>query len=57
MWAQYRFFRISAGIEASRLFDPHPFIRIAGWEILEKRSLDSGWISAYLMSRPHRRSP
>jgi tRNA (cmo5U34)-methyltransferase len=56
MWAQYRFFRISAGIEASRLFDSRPCIRNAGWEILERRSLDAGWISAYLMSRPHRRS-
>src|SRR5271157_2310891 len=27
MWAQYRFFRISAGIEASRLFDSRPYIR------------------------------
>jgi tRNA (cmo5U34)-methyltransferase len=55
MWAQYRFFRISTGIEASRLFDSRPCIRNAGWEILERRSLDSGWISADLMSRPHRR--
>ncbi len=51
MWAQYRFFRLSAGIEASRLFDSRPCLRNAGWEILERRSLDSGWISAYLMSR------
>ncbi len=51
MWAQYRFFRISAGIEASRLFDPRPSIRQAGWEIWAKRLLDSGWISAHLMSK------
>ena len=56
MWAQYRFFQVSAGIQASRLFDPDPYIREAGWEILERRSLDSGWISARLMSRKHRRS-
>jgi ubiquinone/menaquinone biosynthesis C-methylase UbiE len=56
MWAQYRFFRITAGIEAPRLFDPRSCIRDAGWEILERRLLDSGWISAYLMSRQHRRS-
>ena len=56
MWAQYRFFRISAGIEVPRLFDSRPCLRKAGWEIMEGRSLDSGWISAYLMSRRHRRS-
>jgi ubiquinone/menaquinone biosynthesis C-methylase UbiE len=56
IWAQYRFFRISARIEAARLFDPRHHIRQAGWEILEERSLDSGWISAHLMSRKHRRS-
>jgi hypothetical protein len=32
MWAQYRFFRIAAGIEAPRLFDSLPYIRQAGWE-------------------------
>jgi ubiquinone/menaquinone biosynthesis C-methylase UbiE len=51
MWAQYRFFRIFAGIESSRLFDPRPWTGQAGWEILEAKSLDSGWISAQLMSR------
>jgi ubiquinone/menaquinone biosynthesis C-methylase UbiE len=51
MWAQYRFFRISAGIEASRLFDSRPYIRQAGWEISAERSLDSGWISAHLMCK------
>ena len=56
MWPQYRFFRISAGIEAPRLFDSRPCIRQAGWEMLEGRSLDSGWISAHLMCRPPRRS-
>ena len=56
MWAQYRFFRVCAGIEASRLFESLPYIRRAGWEILEARSLESGWISAHLMSRQHRRS-
>jgi hypothetical protein len=54
MWAQYRFFRIFAGIDASRLCDPLPCLRTAGWEILEKRSLESGWISAHLMSRGHK---
>ena len=56
MWAQYRFFRISAGIEAPRLFDSLPYIRQAGWQILEGRSLESGWISAHLMSSQHRGS-
>jgi ubiquinone/menaquinone biosynthesis C-methylase UbiE len=51
MWVQYRFFRIFAGIESARLFDPGPWIRKAGWDILETKSLDSGWISAELMSR------
>jgi ubiquinone/menaquinone biosynthesis C-methylase UbiE len=51
MWVQYRFFQIFAGIESDRLFDPGPWIRQAGWDILETRSLDSGWISAQLMSR------
>jgi len=51
IWAQYRFFQISAGIEASRLFDARPSIRQAGWEIWAERSLDSGWISAHLMSK------
>jgi tRNA (cmo5U34)-methyltransferase len=49
MWAQYRFFRIAAGIEASRLYDPLPYLREAGWHVLERRSLESGWISADLM--------
>jgi ubiquinone/menaquinone biosynthesis C-methylase UbiE len=56
MWAQYRFFRISAGIEASRLFDALPYIRQADWQILERRSVESGWISAHLMCRQHRGS-
>jgi ubiquinone/menaquinone biosynthesis C-methylase UbiE len=51
MWAQYRFFRGSAGIEASRLFDARPWIRQGGWQVSEERSLKSGWISGYLMSR------
>jgi ubiquinone/menaquinone biosynthesis C-methylase UbiE len=51
MWAQYRFFRLSARIEAPRLFDSRCYIRQAGWHILECRSLESGWISAHLMSR------
>jgi ubiquinone/menaquinone biosynthesis C-methylase UbiE len=51
MWVQYRFFQIFAGIESDRLFDPRPWIRQAGWDILETKSLDSGWISAQLMSR------
>jgi ubiquinone/menaquinone biosynthesis C-methylase UbiE len=54
MWAQYRFFRLFAGIEASRLFDPLPYIREAGWKIMEVKSLNSGWISARLMCRHHR---
>ena len=57
MWAQYRFFRISAGIEASRLFDSLPYIRQTGWQILEGRSLESGWISAHLMCSQHRPAP
>jgi len=52
MWAQYRFFRIFARIEAARLFDAAPMIRNAGWEVLETRLLDSGLISASLLSRP-----
>jgi ubiquinone/menaquinone biosynthesis C-methylase UbiE len=52
MWAQYRFFRILTGIEAPRLIDPLPFIQEAGWEILEERSLESGWITARLLSAP-----
>jgi ubiquinone/menaquinone biosynthesis C-methylase UbiE len=51
MWAQYRFFRIFARIEASRLFDAGTLIRDANWEILETRLLDSGLISASLLSR------
>jgi ubiquinone/menaquinone biosynthesis C-methylase UbiE len=57
MWAQYRFFLVSAGIEASRLFDSLPYIQQAGWQILERRSLKSGWISAHLMGRKRTRSP
>ena len=56
MWAQYRFFRISTGIEASRLFDPLVHIRHAGWQISERESLESGWISAHLMCNQHRES-
>jgi ubiquinone/menaquinone biosynthesis C-methylase UbiE len=51
MRAQYRFFRVFAGMESPRLFDPRPWMRQAGWQMLETRSLDSGWISAQLMSR------
>jgi ubiquinone/menaquinone biosynthesis C-methylase UbiE len=51
MWAQYRFFRIFARIEAPRLFDARPLIRDANWEILETRLLNSGLISASLLSR------
>jgi ubiquinone/menaquinone biosynthesis C-methylase UbiE len=51
MWVQYRFFQIFVGIESARLFDPHPCIRQAGWDILETKSFDLGWISAQLMSR------
>jgi ubiquinone/menaquinone biosynthesis C-methylase UbiE len=57
MWAQYRFFRVFARIEASRLFDPSLFLRQAGWERLESRSLEAGWISAdllYQRRRPQR---
>src|SRR5208337_897961 len=56
MWAQYRFFQIFAGIEASRLFDSLPYLRQGGWQILERRSLESGWISAQLMCSLHRGS-
>jgi hypothetical protein len=41
--AQYSFFQLSAGIQASRLFEPGPYLiydRLVG--ILERRSLDSG---------------
>jgi ubiquinone/menaquinone biosynthesis C-methylase UbiE len=51
MWVQYHFFQIFAGIESARLFDPRPCIRQAAWDLLETKSLDSGWISAQLMSR------
>jgi ubiquinone/menaquinone biosynthesis C-methylase UbiE len=51
MWAQYRFFRIFARIEAPRLFDAGTLIRNANWEILKTRLLDSGLISASLLSR------
>jgi ubiquinone/menaquinone biosynthesis C-methylase UbiE len=51
MWTQYRFFRTFAKIESSQLFDQLPYIRQAGWDILEAKALDSGWISAQLMSR------
>ena len=37
MWAQYRFFRITAGIEAARLFDSRCYIRQAGWQITGMR--------------------
>jgi ubiquinone/menaquinone biosynthesis C-methylase UbiE len=51
MWAQYRFFRIFARIEVSRLFDARTLIQNANWEVLEMRLLDSGLISASLLSR------
>ncbi len=60
MWIQYRFFQVFAEIESDRLFDPRPWIQQAGWDILETKSLDSGWISAQLMfrhSRPKLRCP
>ena len=53
MWTQYRFFQVFVGIEASRLFDSLPYIRQGGWQILERRSLESGWISAQLMCSQH----
>jgi len=51
MWAQYRFFRTCAGIEAERLFDPLSYIEQAGWRIIESKSLEQGWIAAQLLSR------
>ena len=54
MWAQYRFFQGWSGIEACRLADARPWIRREGWKIREERSLKSGWISGYLMSRTPR---
>jgi ubiquinone/menaquinone biosynthesis C-methylase UbiE len=51
MWAQYRFFRTFARIEASRLSDPRPLIRNANWKILETKMLDSGLILASLLAR------
>jgi ubiquinone/menaquinone biosynthesis C-methylase UbiE len=52
MWAQYRFFRIFAGIEAAHLFDARPLLRNASWKTLETKLLDSGLISASVLSRP-----
>jgi tRNA (cmo5U34)-methyltransferase len=51
LWMQYRFFRIFSGIEASRLFDPLPYLDQAGWQVLQARSLKSDWINAHLMCR------
>jgi ubiquinone/menaquinone biosynthesis C-methylase UbiE len=51
MWAQYRFFRICAGIEAPRLFDSGDYFREAGWQIIESRTIKRGWIVAHLMSK------
>jgi hypothetical protein len=51
MWAQYRFFRICAGIEAPQLFDSAGCFREAGWRTIEKRTIKRGWIVAQLMSR------
>ena len=54
MWTQYRFFHRFSGIEASRLFDARSWIGQGGWKIREERSLNSGWISGYLMNRTSR---
>jgi ubiquinone/menaquinone biosynthesis C-methylase UbiE len=51
MWAQYRFFRICAGIEAPRLFESGGYFREAGWQVIENRTIKQGWIAAHLMSR------
>jgi ubiquinone/menaquinone biosynthesis C-methylase UbiE len=49
MWAQYRFFRILAGIEAARLHDPLTLIQEAGWRILEEKRYSSNSVCARLM--------
>jgi cyclopropane fatty-acyl-phospholipid synthase-like methyltransferase len=51
MWTQYRFFRLLAGIEASRLHDPLLSIEAAGWRIEEEKRLASGRICARRMAK------
>jgi ubiquinone/menaquinone biosynthesis C-methylase UbiE len=44
----YRFFRSTAGIEASELEDPSPFLRTAGFALVRQHLFRSGMVKAQL---------
>jgi ubiquinone/menaquinone biosynthesis C-methylase UbiE len=48
MAAMYRFFRIAAGIEATELADPSPFLRAAGFDLFRQNLFRSGMVKSEL---------
>jgi ubiquinone/menaquinone biosynthesis C-methylase UbiE len=48
----YRFFRITAGIEATALVDPSPFLRKAGFALAPQHLFRSGMVKSELWRRP-----
>lgn len=49
--AMYRFFQVTAGIEASELVDPSPFLRAAGFTLASQHLFRSGMIKSELWRR------
>jgi ubiquinone/menaquinone biosynthesis C-methylase UbiE len=44
MWAQYRFFRATTGLEAKRLHDPQPIFEQHGWQAISGASRVQGLV-------------
>jgi SAM-dependent methyltransferase len=51
LWVMYRFFRLTCGIEASRLPDFDRAWESSGLEVTDERRFHGGMIRAYLLSR------
>jgi hypothetical protein len=49
--AMYRFFRFTAGIEATELDDPSPFLRTAGFALVTRRLFRGGMVKSELWRR------
>jgi ubiquinone/menaquinone biosynthesis C-methylase UbiE len=49
--AMYRFFRLTAGIEAANLEDPSPFLRTAGFTLASQHLFRSGMVKSQLWRR------
>jgi hypothetical protein len=47
----YRFFRLTAGIDASQLIDPTPFLRESGFALARKHSFRNGMLKSEMWTR------